>query len=62
MQVKSVQWIICPHIASTYHIYFNFMESAISGIEIWLNLWVSATNELGKHYFWQSLLKIDPLR
>ena len=30
------------------HIYWNFMESGISEIEIWLNLWVSASNELGK--------------
>ena len=33
------------------HIYWNFMESGISGIGIWLNLWVSASNELGKSYF-----------
>ena len=44
------------------HIYWNFMESGISGIGIWLNLWVSASNELGKLYFWQNLLEIDPLR
>ena len=44
------------------HIYWNFMESGISGIGIWLNLWVSASNELGKPYFWQNLLEIDPLR
>ena len=30
------------------HIYWNFIESSISKIEIWLNLWVSASNELGK--------------
>ena len=29
-------------------IYQNFMESGISEIEIWLNIWVSASNELGK--------------
>ena len=29
-------------------IYLNFMEPGISGIEIWLDLWVSASNELGK--------------
>ena len=44
------------------HIYWNFMESGISGIGIWLNLWVSASNELGKPYFWQNLLEVDPLR
>ena len=27
------------------HIYWNFMESCISGIGIWLNFWVSASNE-----------------
>ena len=30
------------------HIYWKFMESGISEIEIWLNLWVSASNELGR--------------
>ena len=30
------------------HIYWNFMESGISGIGIWLNLRVRASNELGK--------------
>ena len=30
------------------HIYWNFMESGISEIEIWLNLWVSASNELDR--------------
>ena len=44
------------------HIYWNFMESGISGIGIWLNLWVSASNELGKPYFWQNLLEVDALR
>ena len=44
------------------HIYWNFMESGISGIRIWLDLWVSASNALGKPYFWQNLLEIDPLR
>ena len=29
-------------------IYWNFMESGISEIEIWLNFWVSASNEFGK--------------
>ena len=29
-------------------IYWNFMESGISEIEIWLNLWVSDSNELGR--------------
>ena len=33
------------------HIYWNFMESGISGIGISLNLRVSASNELGKPYF-----------
>ena len=41
------------------HIYWNFMESGISGIGIWLNLWVSANNELGKPFFWQNLLEIE---
>ena len=27
-----------------------------------LKLWVNASNELGKQYFWQNLLQIDPLR
>ena len=40
------------------HIYWNFMESSNSGIRIWLDLWVSASNELGKRYFWQNLLEI----
>ena len=35
------------------HIYWNFMKSGISGIGICLNSWVSASNELGKPYFWQ---------
>ena len=30
------------------HIYWNFMESGISEIERWLNLWVSDSNELGR--------------
>ena len=30
------------------HIYWNFTESGISEIEMWLNLWVGASNELGK--------------
>ena len=30
------------------HIFLNFMESGIAATEIWLNLWVSASNELGK--------------
>ena len=30
------------------HIYWNFMESGFSEIEICLNLWVSASKELGK--------------
>ena len=29
-------------------VYWNFMESGISEIEIWLNFWVSASNKLGK--------------
>ena len=29
-------------------IYWNFMESGISDIEIWLKFWVSGSNELGK--------------
>ena len=32
------------------------------GIGIWLNLWVSASNELGKPYFWQNPFEIGPLR
>ena len=36
-------------------------KSGISGIGICLNLWVSASNESGKPYFWQNLLEIDPL-
>ena len=32
-------------------IYWNFMESGISGIGIWLNSRVSASNELGKPYW-----------
>ena len=44
------------------HIYWNFIDSSISGIGIWFNLWVSASNELGKPYFWQNLLEVDPLR
>ena len=39
--------------------YWNFMESGISGIRIWLDLWVSANNELGKPYFWQNLLETN---
>ena len=42
--------------------YWNFMESGISGIRKGLDLWVSTSNELGKPYFWQNLLEIDPLR
>ena len=30
------------------HIYWNFVESDVLEIEIWLNLWVSASNELGR--------------
>ena len=41
------------------NIYWNFMESGISGIRIWLDLWVSANNELGKPYFWQNLLETN---
>ena len=37
--------------AVSKHIYWNFMESGISGIGIWLNLSVSTGNELGKPYF-----------
>ena len=44
------------------HIYWNFMESGISGIRIWLDLWLSASNELDKQYLWQNPLEIDPLR
>ena len=44
------------------HIYWNFMESSISGIGIWLNLWVIASEELGKPYFWQNLFAIDQIR
>ena len=44
------------------HIYWNFMDFCISGIGIWLNFWVSASDELGKSHFWQNLLEIDPLR
>ena len=29
------------------HIYWNFTESGISEIEMWLNLWVGASNGLG---------------
>ena len=42
------------------HIYWNFMESGIPGIRIWLDLWVSANNELGKPYFWRNLLETNP--
>ena len=44
------------------HIYWNFIESGISEIRKWLNLWVIASDELGKPYLWQNLLEIDPLR
>ena len=37
------------------------VESGISGIGIWLNLWVSASNELGKPYFSQNLIETGPL-
>ena len=33
------------------HIYWNFMESGISGIGKLLNLWVSVRNESGRPYF-----------
>ena len=40
----------------------NFMESGISGIRIWFNLCVSASNKLGKPYMgFYAFLTIDNL-
>ena len=36
------------HQQSLMRIYWNFMESVISDIEIWLKFWVSGSNALGK--------------
>ena len=36
------------HQQSLMRIYWNFMESGIWDIEIWLKFWVSGSNELGK--------------
>ena len=43
-------------------IYWNVMESGLSGIGIWLSLWVSVSSELDEPYFCQNLPEIDPLR
>ena len=43
-------------------IYWNFMESGISGIRIWFNLCVSVSNKLGKPYMgFNAFLTIDNL-
>ena len=49
---KAAQWQFLKHI------YWSFMESVISGIEIGLNLWVSASNELVKVWEEGSLVAI----